>query len=504
MKTNLEPYQKFKFYQGDIHNHCGLSYGHGSFTEAIKNAKTQLDFTSVTLHAAWPDMPSEDPDLDYLVAYHQYGFEEAARNWPAYLEQVNCENKDGRFVTFPSYEWHSSKHGDHCVYFKSPQNQPILASPDLSALKEDLQLLKSPCFVIPHHIGYRQGFRGINWSTFSEPLSPVVEIFSFHGASEQSKGPFPYYHSMGPRDHKSCAQYGWAQGHIFGVIGSTDHHNAFPGSYGAGRMGVWADSLTRDGIWEAIDQRRTVALTGDRIQVMFSLNGQPMGAVCPADKEREIEISVEGCDRIDSLEILHNNTLLHRECPKSPKYGSSRYRIFLELGWGETPKATQWQVEIRVSDGKIQSAEPHFRGFNGKGYPEDDTFAYSEIDLSLPESIHLSTRTRPNPTPLTPATEGVVFELEGNQTTRIEASINGKTYSCSLGELIAGTQTHYLGGFVSPAVCFHQAVPQSEYRMHIHLAHTSPAKKRDWYYVRVRQENGQMAWSSPIWVEKSP
>ena len=23
----------------------------------------------------------------------------------------------------------------------------------------------------------------------------------------------------------------------------------------------------------------------------------------------------------------------------------------------------------------------------------------------------------------------------------------------------------------------------------------------DWYYIRVRQANGQMAWSSPIWAE---
>ena len=26
------------------------------------------------------------------------------------------------------------------------------------------------------------------------------------------------------------------------------------------------------------------------------------------------------------------------------------------------------------------------------------------------------------------------------------------------------------------------------------------AKEPDWYYVRVTQHNGHMAWSSPIWV----
>ncbi|MEZ4719329.1 MAG: hypothetical protein R2851_25055 [Caldilineaceae bacterium] len=117
----------------------------------------------------------------------------------------------------------------------------------------------------PHHIGYRQGYRGINWRAFREAVSPVVEIFSFHGLSLSSEGPYPYLHSMGPRHEQSTAEYGWEQGHVFGIIGSTDHHNAFPGSYGYGRLGVWAPALSRDAVWEAIAQRRTYALTGDRM-----------------------------------------------------------------------------------------------------------------------------------------------------------------------------------------------------------------------------------------------
>ena len=28
-----------------------------------------------------------------------------------------------------------------------------------------------------------------------------------------------------------------------------------------------------------------------------------------------------------------------------------------------------------------------------------------------------------------------------------------------------------------------------------------PQDRADWYYVRVTQEDGEMAWSSPIWIE---
>ena len=83
-----------------------------------------------------------------------------------------------------------------------------------------------------------------------------------HGASESADAPYAYLHTMGPRDWQSSYQYGLAQGNIVGVVGSTDHHSAHPGSYGHGRLAVWAEELSRDAIWQAIKARRTVALTG--------------------------------------------------------------------------------------------------------------------------------------------------------------------------------------------------------------------------------------------------
>ena len=224
-------------FYGDLHNHCGLSYGRGSLNDALRNARLQLDFASVTIHAVWPDIPTDDPDLGYLVDYHEQGFAKALANWPAYLERIEAENSDGEFITFPSFEWHSMRYGDHCIYYQQGTGTEIIDAPDLPTMRRRLQALKTPTLLIPHHIAYKRGYRGINWSAFNNTLSPVVEIFSFHGLSESSDGPYPYLHSMGPRHGQSTAQHGWANGHVFGVIGSTDHHNAFPGCYGYGRLG---------------------------------------------------------------------------------------------------------------------------------------------------------------------------------------------------------------------------------------------------------------------------
>ena len=53
---------------------------------------------------------------------------------------------------------------------------------------------------------------------------------------------------MGPRQWEGTIQYGLELGNKFGIMASTDQHSGYPGSYGDGRIGVLAPSLTRDAI----------------------------------------------------------------------------------------------------------------------------------------------------------------------------------------------------------------------------------------------------------------
>lgn len=503
MSLQLASHPPLALYFGDLHNHCDLSYGHGSMEAALHNARLQLDFASVTVHAVWPDLPVNDPALDYLVAYHREGFARARANWPLSLDALEAHNTPGRFITFPSFEWHSSFYGDHCVYYKQVAGAAIIDAPDLPSLRREVKKSGRPALIIPHHIGYKSGWRGINWEEFSSELSPVAEVFSFHGLAESSEGPYPYLHSMGPRHEQSTAHYGWSQGHIFGVIGSSDHHNAFPGSYGSGRLGVWAEALTRDAIWDAIAKRRTYALTGDRIELAFSLNGHLMGDIAPSGQERWIEVEVCGGDSIDTIDVLHNNQLIHRESvfPQVTRQGV--FKVYVELGWGESPEATSWNVDLQIKNGSLRQIEPRFRGYGPTDTPTDGDFATTHWQQLGANHVEFRTGTRPNPSLHTAATEGMSLEIEGNADTCLLASINGKRYEQPLAELFAGTRTAYLGGFVSPAVCFHRAVPRSEYYHRFAFQHRSDSHGRDWYYVRVRQRNNQWAWSSPVWVQPS-
>ncbi len=499
-------YEGLEVYYGDLHSHCDVGYGHGTPEEAFTNARLQLDFASVTAHAVWPDMPASNERLAPTVAYHRRGFEQAAARW-AYLRAVtNDANDEGRFVTFLSYEWHSLQYGDHNVYYRDGHGEIIEAS-DLHKLRMALRRLADSGVVVllvPHHIGYRVGYRGIDWETFTQDFSPVVEIVSMHGAAEGDDAPYPYLHTMGPRDGRSTMQHGLRMGKVFGVIGSTDHHAAHPGSYGWGRAVVWATGLTRDAVWDALVRRRTYALTGDRIMLAFALNGHPMGAELASTPERHLDVAVDAGDAIDYVDVVHNGRLLHRWTPAPPQATAGPYRVALELGWGDRATPVEWRVDLGVEGGRLLAVEPRLRG-------RDIVSPQQEADARLVVSalerrgdrVVLQTVTWGNPNPLTSATQAISLHVDGDAATRITGRINDLDIAVPLYALREGARVSYLGGFRTSAFRFSRAVGREASAGAFTLEHRGNGS-RDWYYVRVRQTNHQWAWSSPIWVGGRP
>jgi len=505
------PYDGLRPLVGDIHNHCGISYGHGSIEDAYRNAALQLDFASVTGHAWWHDMPVGDPRLAEEEAYHREGFRRLADQWDRVQEVTESVHQEGRFVSLLSFEWHSMTYGDHCVYYPSSHG-PIIRADSLEELRRRLRASARaglPGLAIPHHIGYRKGWRGINWETYTEELSPVAEIVSMHGCGESERAPRNYLHTMGPRDAQSMAYYGLQQGRVFGFIGSTDHHSAHPGSHGYGRMVAWAPELSREAIWQAILDRRTYAITGDRIDLQSSVNGYPMGAIAPAARHRRIAVDVTGGDAVDQVEVIRNGAVIHTARPANDATTTSRpgFRgvTGLAVGWGKAGIVTDWEVEIEVRGGRLDGIEPRLRGVDivDPLTPPPDSYSFSEWQRSGPGCLRLRTRTSSNPTVLTNGTQQVALRITGDDRTEIAATINGVSARYAIGELRNGPRSGYTSGFVSPAFQFLRAVTDDERRVAFTIdddrRDTAPIG-RDWYHVRVRQANEQWAFGSPTWV----
>ncbi len=524
-------YEGRSLYFGDIHNHCGLSYGYGSIDEAFRNARLQLDFTSVTGHAFWPDMPRGEPRLDSVVEYHERGFRRFEQAWDGYLEATEANNDPGRFVTFPSFEWHSMEDGDYVLYYRQGGGT-LFTAKRLEELRDKIRGLgldAGSVLLIPHHIGYHRGYRGINWDTFEEELSPLVEILSMHGCAESDDGPLPYLHTMGPRVGANTMQGGLRRGKRFGVVASTDHHNAHPGSYGHGRLAVWANSLSRQAIWDSLRERRAYALTGDRIALGLTVAGAPMGSEAADTGVRRISISVRGGYALEAIDVVKNGTLWKRfdswsspgDRGASPK-GPLRGKIVVEVGWGETNIRQDWEVEIGLEDARIVGSEPRFRGIDivdpkasrpgageaGGNDSGDEAPHGSSFDSPDEQTLRFTTVTYGNPTPTTSSTQGFCVEVEGEPSSMLRLVANGVRRELRFAELLEESDSFYLGGFLSGAVHIHRLVPEAEYAAELEAADSVDAggsgRGADYYYVRVGQKNGQWAWSSPVWLGADP
>jgi len=516
---SLSAFDGLSLYYGDLHSHCDIGYGHGSIEDAYANACLQLDFACVTAHAWWADMPEDEPRLTSTVAYHRRGFVRAAEAWTHLLEVVAAVHQPGHFISFPGFEWHSMAFGDHHVVYAAADETlaraaGIVCAADLEEMRRVLRLLADQgvqALLIPHHIGYPRGYRGINWNAFTPEFSPVVEIMSMHGCSESDDAPYPMLHTMGPRDGASTYHWGLQAGHIVGAVGSTDHHSAQPGSYGHGRLAVWADSLTRDGIFRALQARRCYALTGDRIVLEFSINGQTMGAVLPPTVERQVQVAVRGGAALETVEVVRNAQVIGRWTPpiQSPLSGPEEpMKVCLEVGWGCKEEVVDWDIALSVESGRLLTVEPRLRGPDIvaplSGHPAAQKL--SRWERTDESRVTLTTRTSGNPATTTPGTQAICLEIAGDPATRLVATLNGHLVVLTLGQLLERAYAGYLGGFLTPAYRFHRAVPASRYCCQLELSDFADSlipgpADRDWYTVRVRQANGQWAWSSPIWVE---
>lgn len=522
MTERLAFYQQRRILLGDLHNHCGISYGHGSLDDALANARLQLDFVSVTGHAAWPDI-DDQPMPEAVVDYHLEGFRKLAAGWGDYLEQIDAANEPGRFTTFFGHEVHSFRHGDRTIVTVDPPSAPAVGI-SYDAFRELLAGADARTerrLLLPHHIGYPTGLRGIDWESVTDAASPIVEILSMHGLAEADGQWWPYLHTMGPLDTRNTMSGGLAAGHHFGVVASTDHHSAHPGSFGHGRTAVWATDCTREAIWEAICDRRTYALSGDRIELAFAINGQPLGSRIDAEGDREVSIDVKAGGAIDRVELVRNGEVVARFAPERGGAASSASvmqpetiggLVVLEFGWGEKGVAFDWDVTVTLEGGEILDVEPRLRGHDIVD-PLDRSDAQCRFSAweRLASGFHLRTRTAGNPTTTTSQTQAMALTVRAARDARLTIEGAGPSRTVALSDLLVRPVVHHTAGFVSPAVCIHRFISDIERSGSWTFTDPAPTVARakahgpeqeDWYYVRVVQTNGHGAWSSPIWVSR--
>ncbi len=501
-----------KIFFGDIHNHCNLTYGHGDMKSAFEAARQQLDFVAVTPHALWPDIPgANDERLKWVIDYHTGAFARLRKEgWPKYAAMTKVYNREGEFLTFISYECHSMEHGDHVVLHHD-LDAPLLEANSVPHLMEQLKGQKA--FITPHHMGYQTGYRGYNWNHFmGGDQTPFVEMFSRHGLAESDLGDYNYLHDMGPRVYEATVQYGLSQGHKFGLIGSTDQHAGYPGSYGDGRVAVLAPDLSRDSLWEAMRNRRVYCVTGDKIKIDFRINDALMGDAIKGN-HRTIYFHVEGENFIDYVDLIKNGKCIARlNGPYTSVISGEetiRAKVKIDFGWNRSEEPVRWDGALKISDGVIHQATPCFRG---AAYTSPQKNKISTSDLhetnvnrilsKADREVNLEMYSVKNPNVLTPALQAVILDVTMPKSALLTASFNGQSFSHSLDDLLNGSKAHFMNGWLSESINFNRAAPISAFTIEHGMIDDQPEMDTDYYYLRVRQRDNQWAWSTPVWVER--
>jgi len=502
------------FYWGDIHNHNEMGIARGSLERALDIARRHLDFWVIVPHGHQQGMhlmPSAWQSTVGWKARRTSGNQRVRDRWPEVLRMVREADDPGRFVTLLGYEWHSRQWGDHVLYYPQAEGQPVNFD-DIRELQAYAR--EKGCLLIPHHLGYPcPGATGHDWSTHDPAVTPVAEIYSEHGACERDTGTYPMVsHSWPGRVGDNCAQAGLARGLRFGFVASTDGHLGFPGAYPEGLVGVDAPELTREAVWDALRARRTIAVTGDRIQARLHVNGAPMGSELPWTGERRIEIDIVGWDEIDKVELLKNNEVLERFYPALSGDGAwpERVKVRMEAGWGRWAQSrdlavTPWKVSVQVQEGCITDAMPCFRS---RPFLEEDRPGIKALATNACSwRAHTAQRyavegiqcfERAN-------TQGLVLELSGGPDTRLSVALSQpveRAFEVTLGDLARGAHIEPTGPLVGESVVLHRLLWQHQCMVSAETTDPEPSQDcADWYYLRVTQANGQMAWTSPVWVD---
>lgn len=469
------------------------------------HAKQMLDFWAV---AYYPYHVCKSPSGMPVENIHSEDI--IKKDWD-FIRNFLKDNNDPDFPVFLGYEWQGNgKDGDHNIFFLG-DGDPIFPL----TYKELCDNLPKDAIAIPHHVAYLSGYRGKNWNTHNEKVSPVVEIYSSHGSSESGftdTSMIRHIH-MGPRTGGSSAFDGLNKGYRFGIIASGDNHLVST-MYGHGFACVMSKSKSKSDIWDAIKNRKVYGVTSSKILLDYKYENNLH------------KVNVVGSDAISRIELIKNGyasqTYVHNGKWEEKKLeGIVRFKFKVEFGWGPDTKLFQditskiWDCKLKTN-GKILSIEKCFSTFGQYLNFEGG----NECSFTL--TTHKSSQTGKwmGPSPMT--NEALIFEIEDDINSDIILEIDGKVFRKNISNILENTdlivfldeakklvfERYKLEDFYRSDPFYQNAykvrilrgAPQISYNVNFEFG-TKDFKSKDYYLIKVVQRDGAILWSSPVWID---
>ncbi len=282
---------------GDLHGHSQLSDGTGTPEDYFSYARdvAALDVVALTDHDHWGLRPlSLHPEM-----------------WAEIREQVERFHAPERFITLLGYEWTSWIYGHrHVLYFGREGEVHSSVDPAYETPQQLWAALRGQeALTFAHHSA--GGPIAVDWTIAPDPeLEPVTEVVSVHGSSEADDSPGLIYDPVAGNFVRDALD----RGYELGFIGSGDSHDGHPGLAGlaapsGGLAGLWLDELTREGVLEALRERRVYATSGPRILLRATLDGALAGSFVEPRAEARLEALVVAPDILERLDLVRSGAV---------------------------------------------------------------------------------------------------------------------------------------------------------------------------------------------------
>ena len=470
-----------RIYWGETHGHCGFAEGQGTPDGFFRFGRddARLDFLTHSEHDLWMD----------------------DHEWEVLKENVEKYTEEGRFIALLGYEWtaRAERGGHHNVVFRSPRGRkrvPIQEAPSLTDLYHRLahENETRDVLIIPH--AHEPG----DYRHSHPHMEHLVEIMSMHGRHE-------WFGIMYLR-----------HGHQVGFVAASDDHLSHPGyaspttrglADSGGLAAVLAPEKTTDAIFDALKNLDAYATTGDRIILDVQLNGTGMGKRAPFAEERTITGRVIGTAPIESIAIVKNGRdVWERDYLRtdSGRFARVTFASSSDPVVRDSPRGwRRWIGRLSVRGARVVGLDTSSL-FN----PRSEWARTSEDN---PNQIEFSAWTRGSEKSLVLELDGAsvekVVDISLDESTerystpsrfRRPATIPVQQFTLRLPEgPEPSTKEIAVERFVD-TVTLRRVNPEAPQEQTFEFVDAKDPQRGDYYYIRVRQTNGAMAWSSPIWV----
>lgn len=418
--------------------------------------------------------------------------------WNDVRKATEAFNQEGRFITFLGYEWSglTPNGGDHNVFFlhDNPTFYPSsnwLESPDSVDSSDNAPTIpelfkkvkgRKDVMIVPH-IGGRYG----TLKYFNPEFTPVIEVHSHHGTFE-----WFIFDAMKAR----CK---------VGFIANSDDHTCRPGmSYPLSKDGrassfdvtsgftaVYADILSRESIWAAIRSRYCYAATFSRIILGVDLDGHHMGEDVRVADPCGLTVTVHGNAPVDTIDLYNwerniGHVNLREKDEDKIRIAWSGVRVRTRK------KSTRWDGSLKIIDGSIVRAEE---------------YAFDRKDQGIKEQTDTMLRWTSN---TSGDYDGLILSLRHNENTVLEFNSEQINFKIKVSEISEEIKIFHAGGInlkVEVSLANRTCKDLDEHVAACNIVHhfehlDSNPVGGNAYWVRVLQEDGNMAWSSPIFAEQ--